>query len=114
MGKVESEAEAIYDKLGRGAQTDVKTIAAAIIAAEKRGREEAAKIAERDVDWSRCFGALMRHLWAWWAGQRAEPETGYSHLWHASCCLAFLIAYEQRGTGDDDRPAALSEDKEQG
>ncbi len=46
MGKVESEAEAIYDKLGRGAQSDVKTIAAALEAAEKRGREEAAKIAE--------------------------------------------------------------------
>ena len=35
MGKVESEAEAIYDKLGRGAQSDVKTIAAALEAAEK-------------------------------------------------------------------------------
>ena len=69
---------------------------------------------EKGLKWSRCFGALMRHLWAWWAGQKADPETGYSHLWHASCCLAFLIAYEQRGTGDDDRPAALSEDKEQG
>ena len=46
MGKVESEAEAIYDKLGRGAQSDVKTIAAALEAAEKRGKEEAAKIAE--------------------------------------------------------------------
>lgn len=45
MGKVESEAEAIYDKLGRGAATDVKTIGAALLAAEKRGREEAAKIA---------------------------------------------------------------------
>lgn len=46
MGKVESEAEAIYDKLGRGAQSDVKTIAAALEAAEKRGKEEAAKIAD--------------------------------------------------------------------
>lgn len=48
MGKVESEAEAIYDKLGRGAQSDVKTIAAALEAAEQRGeereRERAAKI----------------------------------------------------------------------
>lgn len=51
MGKVESEAEAIYDKLGRGAQTDVKTIAAAIIAAENRGREgiRGALIAAHDI-----------------------------------------------------------------
>lgn len=47
MGKVESEAEAIYDKLGRGAATDVKTIRDALLAAEKRGREDGAKIAER-------------------------------------------------------------------
>lgn len=49
MSATDAEAEAIYDKLGRGAQSDVKTIAAAIIAAEKRGREEAAKVAERRV-----------------------------------------------------------------
>lgn len=48
MSKVEAEAEAIYDKLGRGAQADVKTISAALLAAEKRGeereRERACKI----------------------------------------------------------------------
>lgn len=62
---------------------------------------------EKGLSWSRCFGALMRHMWAWWAGQNVDPETGYSHLWHASCCLAFLIAYEQRGSGEDDRPSAI-------
>lgn len=59
---------------------------------------------ERGMKWSRVFGALMRHLWAWWAGEKADPETGKSHLWHAGACVAFLIAYEARGTGDDDRP----------
>lgn len=59
---------------------------------------------ERGMAWSRPFGALMRHMWAWWRGEHADPETGYSHLWHASCCLAFLMAYEQRKIGEDDRP----------
>lgn len=60
---------------------------------------------EKGIKWSRVFGALMRHLWAWWRCERADPETGKSHLWHASCCLAFLIAYEARGMTDwDDRP----------
>ena len=59
---------------------------------------------EAGMDWGRCFGALMRHMWAWWGGQNTDPETGKSHLWHASCCLAFLIAYEERGIGNDDRP----------
>lgn len=67
----------------------------------------AAKYAERNwekgMSWGRCFGALMRHLWAWWRGEACDPETGYSHLWHAACCLMFLIAYEARGVGADDR-----------
>ena len=70
----------------------------------------AAKYADRNwelgMKWSRVFGALMRHLWAWWNPftPSVDAETGHSHLWHAGCCLAFLIAYEQRGVGEDDRP----------
>jgi len=59
---------------------------------------------ELGMDWSRVYGALLRHLNAWWSGDTFDPETGKSHLWHAGCCIAFLIAYEQRGTGTDDRP----------
>lgn len=59
---------------------------------------------EKGMKWSRVFGALMRHMWAWWRGEKYDAETGYSHLWHAACCLAFLIAYEERNLGEDDRP----------
>lgn len=58
---------------------------------------------EKGMNWGRVFGAMMRHMWAWWGGQKLDPETGYSHLWHASCNLAFLISYEARGVGKDDR-----------
>lgn len=58
---------------------------------------------EHGMKWSRPFGALMRHMWAWWGGEDKDPETGRSHLWHAGCCIAFLIAYEARKTGQDDR-----------
>lgn len=58
---------------------------------------------EKGMRWGRCFAALMRHLWAWWAGERADSETGMSHLWHAACCLMFLVAYEARQVGQDDR-----------
>lgn len=68
---------------------------------------------ERGMSWGRVFGALMRHMWAWWGGKGPstrnflfgdlDPETSHSHLWHAACCLAFLIAYEERGSGKDDR-----------
>lgn len=59
---------------------------------------------EQGMRWGRPFAALMRHMWAWWRGQGRDPETGMSHLWHAACCLAFLIAYEERREGTDDRP----------
>lgn len=57
----------------------------------------------KGMKWSRVFGAMMRHMWSWWAGEKLDHETGYSHLWHAACCLMFLIAYEQRNVGEDDR-----------
>lgn len=69
---------------------------------------------EKGMNWSRIFGALMRHMWCWFGGQGAttrnfafgdlDGETGFSHLWHAGCCIAFLITYEERQIGTDDRP----------
>ncbi len=59
---------------------------------------------EKGMDWSRCYGALERHMTAWWSGENSDAETGESHLWHALCCISFLVAYERRGVGKDDRP----------
>ena len=54
--------------------------------------------------WSRYYGALMRHLNAWWDGEDLDSESGHSHLWHAACCLAFLIEFQEKGLSTDDRP----------
>lgn len=59
---------------------------------------------ESGMLWSRPFSALMRHMWAWWRGEDRDNETGFSHLAHAGCCVLFLLAYEIRKTGRDDRP----------
>ena len=63
---------------------------------------------ERGMKWSRPFGGLLRHLWAWWMGEKCDPETGFSHLWHAGCCLMFLAHYEAYSVYAqfDDRPVA--------
>ncbi len=53
--------------------------------------------------WSRVYGATLRHLNAWWAGESLDAETGLSHLAHAFCELMFLITYEALGLGTDDR-----------
>lgn len=66
---------------------------------------------EKGMKWSRVFGALMRHMWAWWRGDACDPETGKSHLWHAACCIAFLITYEARRVGEDDRVKAYSKEE---
>ncbi len=58
---------------------------------------------EGGLAWGRVFAACMRHLWAWWRGEGVDEESGLSHLAHAACCLVFLIAYEARGVGEDDR-----------
>lgn len=73
---------------------------------------------EQGISWGRVFGAAMRHAWAWWQGKgptnqsflfgELDIETGFSHLWHLGCCVAFLIAYEMRGMAKfDDRPVIL-------
>lgn len=68
----------------------------------------------KGMKWSRAYGALQRHLALWAGGEKYDEETGYSHLWHAGCCLMFLITYEWRGIGEDDRTAVgLSDPQEE-
>lgn len=58
---------------------------------------------EKGMRWGRIFAAIMRHLWAWWRGERFDPETGITHLAHAAWGCLTLIAYEKRGVGTDER-----------
>lgn len=62
---------------------------------------------EKGMAWTRPANACLRHLFAWLAGERRDPETGRSHLAHAGACVLFLVAYEIRGVGNDDRIRAL-------
>ena len=59
---------------------------------------------ELGMPYSDVYGGIMRHLTDWWNRIDTDPETGYSHLWHAGCGILFLITYEMRGVGKDDRP----------
>jgi hypothetical protein len=64
----------------------------------------------KGFDWSRLYGAAMRHLSAHMNGEDKDPETKLSHLAHAGCCLMFLIEHEKRGLGKDDRHTAIQEE----
>ena len=58
---------------------------------------------ELGFEWGRSDAALKRHLIAWEAGQDNDPETGLPHLWHVLANAAFLVTFEAREIGTDDR-----------
>lgn len=53
--------------------------------------------------WSRLYSASLRHLFAHMRGEDKDPETGISHLAHATCNLLFLMYHELHKKGEDDR-----------
>lgn len=66
-------------------------------------KKYAARNWEKGMSWGRVHAAVMRHLMAWQGGQDMDEESGMPHLWHALTGIHFLVAYEVRGSGDDDR-----------
>lgn len=55
------------------------------------------------IAWSRVIAAALRHITAFNAGENLDPETGLSHIAHASCCLMFLLDYIKSHPELDDR-----------
>ncbi len=55
--------------------------------------------------WSRPLAAALRHIFAYLGGEDKDPETGFSHLAHAACCLMFLLEFEETHKDLDDRHA---------
>jgi len=53
--------------------------------------------------WGRPLAASLRHIFAYISGEDKDPETGLSHLAHASCCLMFLLEFEETHKELDDR-----------
>ena len=46
---------------------------------------------------TRYYDACMRHIQAWWEGQKLDSESGRYHLAHAVCCLLFLLWFDALG-----------------
>ena len=55
------------------------------------------------ISYSRLLGGCFRHLYAFCRGEDTDPESGLSHLLHASCCLMFLYWHTLHRTNLDDR-----------
>lgn len=50
----------------------------------------------KHVEPDRYVDALYRHLLAYIEGEELDPESGYPHLWHMACNIAFLIDMEEK------------------
>ena len=64
------------------------------------------------VEIERYYSAAMRHLLAWRKGEDRDEESGYSHLWHAACNLAFMIALEDRENEETEESVLYADGKE--
>ena len=55
------------------------------------------------AEYTRFASSALRHLMAWLDGQDMDHESGLPHLWHAATNIAFLVEWEDRRIGTDDR-----------
>lgn len=69
-----------------------------------------------DYNWQRVpesrrryYAAALRHLTAWWQGEKIDPESGESHLAHAMCCLMFLQWHEMHKVQPDFQDKGMKE-----
>lgn len=53
--------------------------------------------------WLRICGSLLRHTYAFMAGEDKDAESGLPHVDHIACNAMFLSAHYHRQLGKDDR-----------
>jgi len=57
----------------------------------------------KGLSWNRVFGAIMRHLWAWFRGEDSDKESGLPHLAHAAWGCFTLLSLAKTNIDYDDR-----------
>lgn len=59
---------------------------------------------ERGYEFSKSFGAMMRHAWLFWSGEDDDSETGKPHMASVMFHAAALIEFVATRPEFDDRP----------
>ena len=55
------------------------------------------KLGSSEEDISRYKGALLRHTMSYIDGEKIDPDSGNSHLYHIGCNLMFLDYFDRQG-----------------
>lgn len=58
---------------------------------------------EKGMSWGRVVGSLLRHTFAWMAGESYDKESGLHHMAHVAWNAFTLLSYHNRDIGNDDR-----------
>jgi hypothetical protein len=58
----------------------------------------------KGFEWSRAYGAILRHLTAAWGKEDFDDESKLLHLGHAAVEIMFMVMFQIHGKGIDDRP----------
>jgi hypothetical protein len=66
---------------------------------------------ELGYNWDLSYGALMRHLNAWWGGEDIDEETGSSHLAAAAFHVLALLEFTRTHPELDTRPSTVAANK---
>lgn len=64
----------------------------------------------KGLTWSRVFGALLRHLFAFWCGEEIDKESGLYHIDQANFCGLILSTFAKnpdKYKNFDDRPVRM-------
>mgnify|MGYP001604235100 CR=1 FL=1 len=51
---------------------------------------------QNNLEHRRILAAALRHILAYWKGEKNDKDSGLPHLSHASCCLMFLSWYDRQ------------------
>lgn len=65
---------------------------------------------EKGYAWSLSYGAMMRHLNAWWSGEDNDPELGTCHLANAGFHILALLEFMRTHPEKDDRVKEVASD----
>jgi hypothetical protein len=57
----------------------------------------------KGMSWSRIFGGIMRHAWAFWRGEEIDEESGMPHIIQAAWGCFTLYCYSKTRPEFDDR-----------